>query len=548
MDFKKLTQGMRDDILNQSRISAKKVAKWEETGLLEGLDGRKKVHMARLLENQAMSMMLKEASDTADIKGFQAVAFPLVRRTMGQLLAQEVASVQPMALPSGLLFWLDATFGTNKAGADPDGRGWFRGRSVYGDPLSPLTGGASATGGNQNLHHGYSAREVTGAVSIASSGTVTAWSEVDYDMELSAAVANSGLRKLTIDLDDDNTITNIDETAYKLFAVSGVAASLGTAATFYRRHNRYDPTTKVLTMYFSGTALAGGGVNSGTAVTVSYVKKSAHSADTSGTSFTPSWEYAYDNSDTIPEIDIRIASMPVMTNERKLKIKWTAELAQDLNAYHTLDAESELTQIMSDQISLDIDMEILQDMVNNANAATFYWDARPGFFVNRETGAPTAGSFTGNLQDWYSTIMVQISALSNTIARKNLRSGANFIVTSPDVCTILENIVQWRPTMDIADPTNTKFSMGIEKVGSLGNRFTVYKVARFLRNVALVGFKGENWLECGYVYCPYVPLIVTPTVYDPTNFTPTRAVMTRYAKQIVRGDFFGRLIVKGLGE
>lgn len=548
MNFNELTKDIRAQQINQSLVSQKKVAKWAKTGLLENLSERKQAHMARLLENQAMGMLLKEASDTGDIKGFQAIAFPLVRRVFGQLLTQEIASVQPMSLPSGLIFWLDFTYGSNKAGADPGGRNWRSGRSVYGDPLAPLTGGADAAGGHYNLHNSYTQREVTGTVGVASSGSVTAWSEVGYDDTLSASLAAGGIYKLTVDLDQDATITNIDDTNYKSFALSGAAASIG-AVTFYPRHTTYVASTKVLTVYYSGTGGTGGGtVNSGTNVTVSYVKKTNLGADTTGTTLTPSWEYAFDGTDSIPEIDIKITSMPVTANDRKLKVKWTPELAQDLNAYHTLDAEAELTQIMADQVALDIDMEVLVDIVNNARAATFYWDARSGFFVNRDTGAPSAGSFTGNIQEWYSTLMIRITEVSNTILKKNLRSGANFLVTSPDVCSILENMVSWRPSMEIANADNTKFSMGIEKVGSLGTRYSVYKVPSFYSNVILVGHKGDEWLSTGYVYAPYIPLIVTPTVYDPTNFTPTKAVMTRYAKQVIRGDFYGKIIVKGLGQ
>ena len=546
--FKELVADIKEQALNQALINEKKVTKWEKTRLLDGLDGRRKIQMARLLENQAAAALLKEASDTSDIKGFQSIAFPMVRRVFGNLLTQEIASVQPMSLPAGLLFWLDFTFGTQKAGADNSGRSWQPGRSVYGDPLAPLTGGADATGGHYNLHNGYTQREASGTVAIASSASVTAWSEVDYDPDLSGAVANSGLRKLTVDLDDDASITNIDETNYKSFAVSGTAANLGTGV-FYRRYNAYNPTTKVLTMYFSGNALVGGGANSGTNVTVSYVKKTAHGADTTGTTLNPAWEYAFDNSNSIPEIDIKIVSFPVVAQDRKLKVRWTPELAQDLNAYHSLDAEAELTQLMADQIALDIDNEVLVDMTNNARAGTYYWDARPGFFVDRTTGAPVAGtSFTGDVQAWYSTLMIRVSELSNTIHKKNLRSGANFLVTSPDVVSILENIAAlWRPSMDIADPEMTKFSLGIEKVGTLSNRLTVYKVPFFYNNVILMGYKDSNWLGTGYVYAPYIPLIVTPTVYDPTNFTPNKAALTRYAKQVVRGDYFGRIIVKGLG-
>ncbi len=549
MSYNDLVKDIRENQLNQSLISLKKVEKWNKTGLLEGLSERRKTQMARLLENQAQMALLKEASDTSDIKGFQSIAFPMVRRVFGQLLAQEIVSVQPMALPSGLIFWLDFQFGTRKAGADPDGRAWFGGRSVYGDPLSPLTGGASATGGHYNLHNSYTQKEASGSVGIASSASVTAWSEVDYDPELSAAVANSGLHKLTVDLDDDASITNIDDTAFKSFAVSGTAAILGSTTVFYRRYNTYVPSTKVLTMYYSGTALAGGGVNSGSAVTVSYVKKTALSADTTGTVLNPAWEYAFDGGDAIPQVDIKIASFAVTANDRKLKVNWTSELAQDLNAYHSMDAEAELTQLMADQVAMDIDAEILQDLVNNVRGATYYWDVRPGFFVDRETGAPTAGpSFTGNVQQWYSTLLIRVLDASNTILRKNLRSGANFIVTSPDVATILESLVEWRPIMDFSDASQLKFSMGAEKAGTLSSRFTVYKVPLFFRHVLLIGYKGDEWLSTGYVYAPYIPLIITPTIYDPNNFQPSKGAMTRYAKQIVRGDYYAKVIVKGLGQ
>lgn len=548
MNFDRISKDIKEERLNQRLISRRKVEKWEGTGLLEGLSGKPKTHMARLLENQAKGL-LKEGSETGDIKGFQAVAFPMVRRVYGQLLAQEIVSVQPMSLPAGLIFWLDFKHGTSKAGAGFAGRDWAAGRSVYGDPLSPLTGGADGTGGHYYLHNAYTQREATGTVGVQASASVTTWSTVDYDFELSAAVAAGQLFSLTIDLDDDATITNIDETNYKSMAVSGTAAALGTVVTI-PRYNSYDATTKLLTVYYTGVAgTAGGGVNSGSNVTVSYVKKTPHGADTSGTTLNPAFEYAFDDTDHIPELELDIKSIPVVANDRKLKAEWTPEIAQDLNAYHTLDAEAELTQVMADTVALDIDTEIITDVVQKAreSGTVKYWDARPGFFVDPDTGAPQAGvSFTGNVEEWYRTLLIRVNSVSNEIHRRNLRAGANFIVTSPDVCTFLESIVQWRPDVDHGDPTVTKFSMGVEKAGKLAGKYTVYKAPFFYRNAMLVGYKGDEWLSTGYVYAPYIPLIVTPTILDPDNFTPRKAVMTRYAKQVVRPDFYGVVLIKGM--
>lgn len=536
MSFKDLTKDIVEHQTTQKLISEKKFSKWSKTGLLENLKNtRAKVNMARLLENQAR--VLLEASDTTDIKGFQAVAFPMVRRVFGHLLTQEIASVQPMALPSGLLFWLDFTFGSDKAGVG--NKNWTAGGSIYGDPLSPLTGGADGRGGHYNLHSSYSQFERSASVGIRASGSVT-WADVDYDPELSAAVALGQLFSVDVDYAENPAITNVDTTNYKVFAISG-AVNTTLVNQYYRRHNGLAGT--VLRVFYSGSQR----LNSGSAVQLAYVKRDVLGADTTGTTLNPAFEYAFDGADDIPQIDIKIASMPVTANSRKLKVLWTPEVAQDLNAYHSVDAESELTTIMSDHIALDIDAEILQDMVNNSRGAKYYWDRRPGFYVDKETGAPVAGpSFTGNVQEWYLTLMETILDVSNVIHRKILKSGANFMVTSPEVCTILESMQAWRPILDLGDPSETKFSMGAEKVGSLGSRFTVYKVPFFFRNVILVGFKGDDWLTTGYVYAPYVPLIVTPTIYEPDNFTPRKGVMTRYAKQIVRGDFFGLVVVKGM--
>ena len=265
----------------------------------------------------------------------------------------------------------------------------------------------------------------------------------------------------------------------------------------------------------------------------------------------PSFESDFGStpSPAIPEIDIKIESIAITAQTRKLRARWSPELAQDLNAYHSLDAEVELTSILSEQIALEIDREILNDLVATANGANLYWSRAPGKFVNKVTGAEArlttslsvGPAFTGTVREWYETLIETIIDVANTIHRKTLRGSANFLVTGPDVATILESSVLYKPkyTLDGEGQVGSPFTIGAEQIGTLSNRFTVYKDPYFIRNKILVGYKGGSYLETGYVYAPYVPLIVTPTIFAPEDFTPRKGVMTRYGKKMVRSDFYG---------
>jgi hypothetical protein len=269
----------------------------------------------------------------------------------------------------------------------------------------------------------------------------------------------------------------------------------------------------------------------------------------------PSFEtdFAVTPAPAIPEIDIKIESIAITATTRKLRAKWSPELAQDLNAYHSIDAEVELTGILSEQIALEIDREVLNDLLTQANGANFFWSKAPGRFLDKYTGRPQTlssalaigPSFTGTVREWYETLVESVIDVANTIHRKTLRGSANFVVTSPDVCTLLEASVLYKPkyTLDGEGQVSTPFTIGAEPVGTLSNRFTVYKDPYFPRNKILVGFKGGSYLETGYVYAPYVPLIVTPTIFAPEDFTPRKGVMTRYGKKMVRTDFYGTVTV-----
>ena len=252
--------------------------------------------------------------------------------------------------------------------------------------------------------------------------------------------------------------------------------------------------------------------------------------------------------EAIPEIDIKVDSIAVTAVTKKLKAKWTPELGQDLNAYHNLDAEVELTSILSEQIALEIDREILEDLIKGATAETYYWSRSPGLFVNRNTGAEIGASsaapdFTGTVSEWYETLIETINDVSAQIHRKTLRGGANFVVCSPEVANILEFTAGFRANVTHdADRGN----IGAVKVGSLSKKFDVYVDPYFPRNVVLVGRKGGSFLESGYVYAPYVPLQVTPTIFGVEDFVPRKGVMTRYAKKMVRPDMYGLVVVRGL--
>jgi hypothetical protein len=254
------------------------------------------------------------------------------------------------------------------------------------------------------------------------------------------------------------------------------------------------------------------------------------------------------STDIIPEIDIKVDSVAVTAITKKLKAKWSPELGQDLNAYHNLDAEVELTSILSEQIALEIDREIVNDLIQGATAGTYYWSRSPGLFVNRTTGAElgaasAAPDFTGTVSEWYETLIETINDVSAQIHRKTLRGGANFLVTSPEVANILEFTAGFRASVTADEDRGT---VGAVKVGSMSKKWDVYVDPYFPRNLVLVGRKGGSFLESGYVYAPYVPLQVTPTIFGTEDFVPRKGVMTRYAKKMVRPDMYGLVVVRGL--
>jgi hypothetical protein len=557
--IERLTEGVVNRDLQKE--GAALLSKWEKTGLLEGLSGEHtRAGMARLLENQA-KQLLKESSAMAagDVQGFAAVAFPLVRRVFAGLLANDLVSVQPMSLPSGLIFFLDFT--TSADGSTLP-------RLGYGSPASSLYGGgviaSQITGGvtlgdtgPYNLNNGYSSAtaSATPTLTIRASGTVGGGAALDTYVRFDPDLA-SGSTVLVADLDvsgiNDANYDNLVAWQLSDAAISGSLVRRLTQVSGTARDVSGRPDT--LRLVFAGNSgispntLSGSIAGATLTSDLSYpLKDGFTTADALGSvKGTATWDL--ESETNIPEIDIKVDSVAVTAVTKKLKAKWTPELGQDLNAYHNLDAEVELTSILSEQIALEIDREILEDLIKGATAGTFYWSRSPGLFVNRTTGLEVgansaAPEFTGTVSAWYETLIETINDVSAQIHRKTLRGGANFVVTSPEVANILEFTAGFRASVTADDERG---SIGAVKVGSLSKKFDVHVDPYFPRNLLLVGRRGGSFLESGYVYAPYVPLQVTPTIFGTEDFVPRKGVMTRYAKKMVRPDMYGLVVVRGL--
>ena len=533
-DLSKLMEGRNPQqvMLNETRQLK---SKWEQTGLLEGLKEKEQGAMSVLLENQA-KQLLDEASATgtaANSEEWSGVALPLVRRIFGEIASKEFVSVQPMNLPSGLVFYLDFKYGTtvgNKTAAT----------SLFGGTGADLGSTDSATGGLYGEGaFAYTSNEHTASYAAGAQGFVSAsWADVGFDAALSASAAAGELIKVTIDYATAAPQADLD-------AVRSFDLSSSEIVSNVNQFHSVNGTNLVLIV--SGAADLGTDLGKGNqTATLKYSRVPADYARGDFEAGKPQKGLTIDSDIQIPEVDLELKSEAIVAKTRKLKAVWTPELAQDLNAYHSIDAEAELTSMLSDYISLEIDLEIL-DMLKSNALTVDYWSATIGEEYNSTSGVWSAGTAGVAYQKntWFQTLGTKLNKVSNKIHQLTLRGGANFVVASPDVCTILESIPGFTVS---ADKDALQFAAGVTSVGAIANRYTVYKNPYMTSTEILLGYRGGNFLETGAVYAPYVPLIMTPLVYDPANFTPRRGVMTRYAKKMVRPEYYGKIYVKDLAS
>jgi hypothetical protein len=556
--------------------AAKLASKWTKTGLLEGLTTVDSNNMSLLLENQAKQLVTESnqiSSNSSFTSGGQGenwagIALPLVRKVFGTIVAKEFVSVQPMNMPSGLVFFLDFQYGNSKTP-------FSEGSSLYGNrntasefPFStPATeGGLYGAGRFTYSTNQFSASVwVSGSANggltptlLAGTGSVltASFADLNFDSTYSASVLANTIYKVTITT--ASFLPSFDQDAVRGFVLSGSGFA---PALLLPQFTTYNYTAGTITFFYSGSTFTG---NPAANVTVFYQKSTSQNGinvtsgnnqasavngnqsgrgdfEASGSFSTPN---AAGSQISIPEINVRMQSQAITAKTKKLKAVWTPEFAQDLSAYQNIDAEAELTNIMSEYISMEIDLEILDMLIEDAAAGTEYWSAVSNQTISTQ-GTFGTSSYYNTQGQWFQTLGTKIQKLSNKIHQLTLRGGANFLVTSPTVATILESIPGFASTSN-GEADQMEYAFGVQKIGTVNGRYKVYKNPYMTENLILMGYRGSQFLETGAVFAPYIPLIMTPLVYDPDTFTPRKGLLTRYAKKMLRPEFYAKIYVSGL--
>ena len=541
---------------DQLGVSQKLSRKWAKSGLLEGLKDYDRNNMSVILENQAKQLVMEQSSVGGNVTNgatftpgngeqWAGVALPLVRKIFGQIASKEFVSVQPMNLPAGLVFYLDFQYGNNVPVP------FQKGQSVYGTLNQTNNSGFGnlASGGLYGQgRFGYSINQFSSSATATAVAQAT-MQEVNFNTAYTGSGNNSQLVKITFTTSSISTV--MDTNGVRAFELSGSGNAFIAPATIVNDFTVLDNSGNI-SFFVTGASVAN--VNAASASVAVFYNKATNFAtrgdfedapqDTPAPFSNPN--AASSASIVIPEINVQMKSETISAKTRKLKAQWTPEFAQDLNAYHSLDAEAELTGMLSEYISLEIDLEILDMLIENAQTVA-NWSAQIGNQINAAGTAyvsNTAGAYY-NQMSWFQTLGIKLQAVSNKIHQLTLRGGANFLVCSPTVATILESIPGFAADTDGAADT-MKYAFGVQKIGALNSRYKVYKNPYMTENTLLMGFRGNQFLECGAVYAPYVPLIMTPLVYDPNTFTPRKGIMTRYAKKMIRPEYYGKVYISDL--
>jgi len=523
--------------------------RWEKIGLLEGLEGNVKENCAQLFENQ-LSHMINESSDSTSSGQFETVAFPVIRRVFAKLLANDIVSVQALNLPIGKLYYINP-----KASVRVDNAPFLDHTSPNGayQNAAQLAASARTQFESRSLYDAFYATEyneeglslfdrskgnfllITGATVTPAGGSAYALGDKMLRVDITGFTTTAEGKLVGpagVPMDTESFLASLRITspvqlvAPAPYADQSIAANTD-AVPFNVRVQKYGQAIVnklgvlelVLDLTYAGTngyqALSG----------------------TPGQVFNFVYRVYSDleEDSQMAEVTFVLDQVTVSVETRKMRAMWTPELAQDVSAFHNIDAEAELTALLSEQMAAEIDREILRDLRRGA-AWTARWD-----YNGLRKGTNT---YYGVQKDWNQTLVTKINQISAQIHKATLRGGASWVVVSPEVSAVFDDLEYFH--VSNAAPEQDKYNMGIEKIGTLSGRYIVYRDPYAPANTVLVGHKGTSILETGYIYAPYVPMQLTPVMYNPFDFTPIRGIMTRYAKKMVLNRYYGRIYCDGL--
>jgi len=519
--------------------------RWEKIGLLEGLEGNIKENCAQLFENQ-LSYMINESTDSASSGQFETVAFPVIRRVFAKLLANDIVSVQALNLPIGKLYYINPkaserveTSATQFDNTSPDG--------AYSN-AAELAASARTQFETNSLYDAFYATEYAeegtslfdrskGQITVETGATAhDAWQAGDKQLLLTLSGFNTTFEgKLIgpagVPMDTESFLAGLrifsDVNLVAPAAFSSESVTAGSSLPFNVRVQKYGQAIVnkdgVMELYVDLTYAGTDGFQALSAATA------------------PSFFYSYrtysdlEEDSRMAEVTFVLDQVTVSVETRKMRAQWTPELAQDVSAFHNIDAEAELTALLSEQMAAEVDREILRDLRRGA-AWTVRWD------YNGLRKQSTA--YYGTQKDWNQTLITKINQISAQIHKATLRGGASWVVVSPEVSAVFDDLEYFH--VSNAAPEQDKYNMGIEKIGTLSGRYQFYRDPYAPANTVLIGHKGTSILETGYIYAPYVPMQLTPVMYNPFDFTPIRGIMTRYAKKMVLNRYYGRIYCDGL--
>lgn len=572
--------------LNEMRKTKQLIAeRWDKLGFTKGLEGHTKENIATLFENTAKSL-LKEATTTNGSNGaFETVVFPIVRRIFSKLLANEIVSVQALNLPIGKLFFFmprtserqwDAEMTTGRhAGmmgakvADRNNNGQEKAQYFLPDEtvqgVNNVKLPISFKRTLYDLYYDDFLYDTSkGACHIKASSSITPVKlkanvkrgESEFETVAFADFAVGGeIRYATIKLEGFNS--------YQAGHLIGPDGNEMDTESFYaslkvvakKALKAADETT---TLFAEGEEIKFRTIAQkyGTSIVEDGAMYIELDFSTPATTDTPSgwmgigakedltdaltitWAQ-YDTlelEDEMGEVSFELQSVTVDTEERKLRATWSPELAQDVMAFQNIDAEAELTALLSEQIAAEIDREILRDLRKGA-PWVLNWDYNGWKKTSQKSTVYTQ-------KEWNQTLITEINKIDAQINKATLRGGVNFLVVSAEISAVFNDLNYFN--VSDASAESDQYNMGIEKTGTLSSRYTVYRDPYAPAWSCILGHNGKDLLDTGYVYAPYTPLTLTNTLTAFTNFANVKGIMTRYAKKMVNNKFYGQVRCHGL--